>query len=889
MANETLSKGYEPADVEERWLEYWKTNQSFTPDAVKAATHVKDNYSIVIPPPNVTGALHMGHALNLTLQDIMCRYMRQQGKTVLWVPGTDHAGIATQNVVERKLLAEGKKREDLGREEFINRVWEWREDYGGRILNQIRRMGASVDWSRERFTMDEGLSKAVREVFVSLYEQGLVYRGKYIINWCTRCHTALADDEVEYAPAKSTLYHLSYPLEDGSGSVTVATVRPETMLGDTAVAVHPEDERYQSMIGKHVILPLVGRRIPIIADAYVDREFGTGCLKITPAHDMNDWELGRKYGLEAVGVIDDKGCMNDNAPEAYRGMSTADCRTLIVEDLRVCGSLTAEEPYENKVNQCYRCKTTIEPFVSEQWFVSVKPLAEKARAAVEDGRTTIWPAQWNKTYFNWLDNIRDWCISRQLWWGHRIPVWICQDCGEVIVAREDPTACKCGSAKLVQDEDVLDTWFSSALWPFSTMGWPEQTNELKAFYPTSLLVTGFDILFFWVARMMMMGLQFMDKVPFNDVYIHALVRDAEGKKMSKSTGNVIDPLAMCDKYGTDSLRFTLTAFAAMGRDIKLSEDRIEGYRHFMNKIWNAARFAMMNLPDEAPTANLADAKAVYHRWMLSRLEELKDEMAAAIAGYRFNEAAQCIYKFTWNEFCDWYLELIKGDLNGEDEEARALAQTVLYTALTEILTLAHPIMPFITQEIYATLPGKDGANLAAELYPERRPELRDKDVTAQMELLSGVITCVRTIRAELNIKPSLELELLVRTVRDEDAAFILEHQGLIRSLARVGSVSAGPEVKGPKASASNVVLGNELFVPLTGAVDFDAELARLDKEMGKIEKTLGAVEKKLSNTGFTDKAPAEVVEGERVKAATYRETLEKLGDLRKRLADAAGN
>ncbi|MBU1003979.1 MAG: valine--tRNA ligase [Proteobacteria bacterium] len=885
MATKTLSKGYEPAEVESRWREFWIENKTFTPDMDAEG----EAYSIVIPPPNVTGQLHIGHALNLTLQDILCRHARQLGKKVLWVPGMDHAGIATQNVVERKLATENLTREDLGREKFIERVWEWKEEYGGKILNQIRRMGASVDWTRERFTMDEGLSRAVRQVFVRLFEEGLIYKGNYIINWCNRCHTALSDDEVEHSAHKGHLYHVSYPLADGSGSLIVATTRPETMLADTAVAVHPEDERYNEHIGKYVVLPVVGRKLIVIGDKYVDREFGTGCLKVTPAHDMNDWELGRKHGLETMSVFTDEGRLNDNAPEEFRGLGIIEAREKIVKLLDEQGHLIKIEEHDHNVGECYRCKNVVEPHVSTQWFVSVKPLAEKAGAAVRNGDTRILPATWEKTYFHWLDNIRDWCISRQLWWGHRIPAWTCEECGELIVPREDPTSCpKCGGT-LTQDEDVLDTWFSSALWPFTTMGWPDETEELKTFYPTSCLVTGFDILFFWVARMMMMGLQFMDKVPFNDVYIHALVRDAEGKKMSKSTGNVIDPLAMCDKYGTDSLRFTLTAFAAMGRDIKLSEDRIEGYRHFMNKIWNAARFAMMNLPDEAPTANLADAKAVYHRWMLSRLEELKDEMAAAIAGYRFNEAAQCIYKFTWNEFCDWYLELIKGDLNGEDEEARALAQTVLYTALTEILTLAHPIMPFITQEIYATLPGKDGANLAAELYPERRPELRDKDVTAQMELLSGVITCVRTIRAELNIKPSLELELLVRTVRDEDAAFILEHQGLIRSLARVGSVSAGPEVKGPKASASNVVLGNELFVPLTGAVDFDAELARLDKEMGKIEKTLGAVEKKLSNTGFTDKAPAEVVEGERVKAATYRETLEKLGDLRKRLADAAGN
>ncbi|BBD09806.1 valine--tRNA ligase [Desulfovibrio ferrophilus] len=885
MATKSLPKGYEPEEVESRWREFWIENKTFTPDMDAEG----EPYSIVIPPPNVTGQLHIGHALNLTLQDILCRHARQLGKKVLWVPGMDHAGIATQNVVERKLATEDLTREDLGREKFIERVWEWKEEYGGKILNQIRHMGASVDWTRERFTMDEGLSRAVRQVFVRLYEEGLIYKGDYIINWCNRCHTALADDEVEHAAHKGHLYHIRYPLSDGSGDLIIATTRPETMLADTAIAVHPEDDRFNEHIGKYAVLPVIGRKLIVIGDKYVDREFGTGCLKVTPAHDMNDWELGRKHNLETMSVFTDEGKLNDNAPEEFRGLGIIEAREKIVKLLEEQGHLVKIEEHDHNVGECYRCKNVVEPHVSTQWFVAVKPLAEKAGEAVTSGKTRILPATWEKTYFHWLDNIRDWCISRQLWWGHRIPAWTCEECGELIVPREDPECCpKCGGP-VVQDEDVLDTWFSSALWPFSTMGWPDETEELKAFYPTSCLVTGFDILFFWVARMMMMGIQFMDNVPFNDVYIHALVRDAEGKKMSKSTGNVIDPILMCDKYGTDSLRFTLTAFAAMGRDIKLSEDRIEGYRHFMNKIWNAARFAMMNLPDEAPKADLADAKAVYHRWMLSRLEEMKDEMAESIAAYRFNDAAQGIYKFTWNEFCDWYLELIKGDLNGDDEQAKAVAQTVLYTALTEILTLAHPIMPFITQEIYATLPGKDGANLAAELYPERRPELLDKSVAGQMELLTGVITSVRTIRAELNIKPSLELELLVKTACDEDAAFILEHQDLIRSLARVGSVSAGAEVEGPKASASNVVMGNELFVPLTGAVDFDAELARLDKEMGKIEKTLGGVEKKLSNKGFTDKAPAEVVEGERAKAVMFREKLDKLSDLRKRLADAAGN
>ncbi|GAB1410332.1 valine--tRNA ligase [Desulfovibrionales bacterium] len=884
MANEPLAKGYEPADVERRWLDHWTDHQIFTPNVSKAVNQHEPTYSIVIPPPNVTGALHMGHALNITLQDILCRYMRQRGKTVLWIPGTDHAGIATQNVVERKLLSQGVKREDLGREKFIEQVWEWKEDYGGRILNQIRRLGASVDWTRERFTMDAGLSRAVREVFVSLYEQGLVYRGKYIVNWCTRCHTALADDEVEYAPAKSVLHHISYPLEDGSGAVTVATVRPETILGDTAVAVHPEDERYQSMIGKYVVLPLVGRRLPIIADPYVDREFGTGCLKITPAHDMNDWELGRKYGLEAISVIDDQGRMNDNAPQAYQGLSAAECRERIVEDLRACGVLQAEEPYENKVNQCYRCKTTIEPFVSEQWFVAVKPLAEKARAAVEDGRTTIWPAQWNKTYFTWLDNIRDWCISRQLWWGHRIPVWTCADCGAVLVLREDPTACSCGSTRLVQDEDVLDTWFSSALWPFSTMGWPEKTEELSAFYPTSILVTGFDILFFWVARMMMMGLKFMDDVPFTDVYIHALVRDEHGKKMSKSTGNVIDPLEMIDKYGCDSLRFTLTSFAAMGRDIKLSEARIEGYRHFINKIWNAARFVLMHVDGTEPAFDPKAMTGLHHQWIVHRLEMLKKDHAAQLEGYRFNEAAQGLYGFVWREFCDWYLELIKPELYGEDEQAKALAKACLKHVLAEIMVIAHPIIPFVTQEIWASIPALDVECLSQRPYPRAHPERENEQAVEDMEFLQGVIVAVRNIRAELGIAPGLPLSVLVKTGQAEQS-FLRDHETEIAALARVGTLTLGADLVPPKGCASAVVRGCELFVPLEGVVDFEAELARLDKELGKLAKELDFVTKKLANESFVSKAPADVVAKEQAKAVDFAEKKYTLEQLKAKLQD----
>ncbi|MDY7001720.1 MAG: valine--tRNA ligase, partial [Thermodesulfobacteriota bacterium] len=827
-----------------------------------------------------------GHALNITLQDILCRYHRQKGFNVLWVPGMDHAGIATQNVVERALALEGGTRGDLGREAFVERVWQWKEEYGGRILNQIRRLGASVDWTRERFTMDEGLSRAVREVFVRLYEEGLIYKGDYIINWCTRCHTALADDEVEHSPKSAFLYHISYPLEDGTGSLVVATTRPETMLGDTAVAVHPEDERYASAIGKKVLLPLTDRKIPVIADTYVDREFGTGCLKITPAHDMNDFEIGRTHDLELVQVIDGKGFMTEAAGPAYAGMQKDACRDKAVSDLEAQGLLVKKEPYEHNVGECYRCKTVIEPFVSTQWFVAVKPLAEKAYRAVRSGKTKICPPQWSKTYFNWLDNIKDWCISRQIWWGHRIPAWTCDACGKLIVTREDPDKCPdCGGA-LTRDPDVLDTWFSSALWPFSTLGWPNQTQDLKVFYPTSVLVTGFDILFFWVARMMMMGLHFMDDVPFDDVYIHALVRDAEGKKMSKSTGNVIDPIDMIEKYGTDALRFTLTAMVAMGRDLKLSEERIEGYRHFVNKLWNAARFALMNLPKDMPDTSLRPTKDISHVWILNRLEEIKAEVDQALSEYRFNDAAQTLYQFTWHEFCDWYLEMIKGDLNGPDKDKKHTAQVCLWTALTEILTLLHPMMPFVTQEIWNFLPGVMDKDLALAKYPDSRPECLHPGVDEQMALLRDVVVSVRNIRSELDIGPSKKLDLLIRTAKDEDKAFLNGNEDFIRTLARLDKVSAGPEVRAPKASATAVVRGNELYVPLSGVVDFDAELARLDKELGKLDKELGIVNKKLANENFTSRAPAEVVEKERQKAMTFSEKKDKLSALQERLRTA---
>ncbi|GFM32761.1 valine--tRNA ligase [Desulfovibrio subterraneus] len=880
MSENALPKGYEPQDVEERWRNHWEENKVFTPDPNAEG----EPYSIVIPPPNVTGALHMGHALNLTLQDILCRYQRQKGKNVLWIPGTDHAGIATQNVVERQLAKEGKGRHDLGREKFIERVWEWREEYGNRILNQVRKMGASVDWTRERFTMDEGLSKAVRKVFVELYNQGLIYKGDYIINWCPRCHTALADDEVDHSLEKGALHYIKYPLEDGSGHLTIATTRPETMLADTAVAVNPEDERFNHLIGKHVILPLVNRKLIIIGDKYVDIEFGTGCLKVTPAHDHNDWELGRKHNLEVMNILNDDGTLNELAGADYAGLTCPQARTKILAALEAEGFLDHIDAHDHNVGHCYRCKTVVEPYVSTQWFVAMTKLAPRAKAAVPE-MTQIFPESWIKTYNHWLDNIRDWCISRQIWWGHRIPAWVCADCGELLVDTDTPAACKCGSTNLTQDEDVLDTWFSSALWPFTTMGWPDKTPELAKYYPTSVLVTGFDILFFWVARMMMMGLQFMDEVPFKHVYIHALVRDEQGKKMSKSTGNVIDPVEMIEKYGCDSLRFTLTSFAAMGRDIKLSEARIEGYRHFCNKIWNATRFALMNLPETAPAPVDLTKVDLHHKWILSRLEGLKKATEAATDAYQFNEVAQNHYKFIWNEFCDWYLELIKPDMRAGGEREKA-AQYVLWIVLQEMMVLLHPVMPFITAEVWAVLPGIDNRDIATMPFPPARPECASRAAEADMELVQNTIVAVRTIKAELNISPSAKMDVLIRTASDEVRGLFDANKEVMLFLARLNSVSCGSDVKAPKASASSVVSGNEIILPLSGHVNFADELARLDKEIGKIEKDLKGVLGKLRNDSFVAKAPAEIVQKEKDRAVELEETLDTLQKLQKRFRDA---
>ncbi len=880
MAENTLPKGYMPHDVEARWCEHWENNSTFTPDMETEG----EPYAIVIPPPNVTGMLHIGHALNITLIDILCRHARQKGKKVLWVPGTDHAGIATQNVVERALAAEGLKRQDLGREAFVDKVWEWREDYGHRILDQIRKLGASVDWSHLSFTMDEGPSRAVRKVFVDLYNDGYIYKGDYIINWCNRCHTALADDEVEHEESQGNLWYVRYHLTDGSDSIIIATTRPETILGDSAICVHPEDERYAHLIGKKAYVPIIKREIPIIADKYVDKDFGSGALKVTPCHDHNDWQLGNSHKLEFIQAIDDMGIMTDVAGP-YAGTKKEACRKLIVKDIDAAGDLIKIENISHAVGKCYRCHTVVEPHVSTQWFVAATKLAPRARAAVPQ-LTKILPETWLKTYYNWLDNIRDWCISRQIWWGHRIPAWTCEQCGELIVSEQAPNVCvKCQSSNLIQDEDVLDTWFSSALWPMSTLGWPDNTRDLNTFYPTAVLVTGFDILFFWVARMMMMGLHFMDQIPFHHVYLHALVRDAEGRKMSKSLGNSINPLEMIDKYGCDSLRFTLASFAAMGRDIRLAEDRIEGYRHFVNKLWNAARFALMNLPQSPPQAiDLNQVQDLHHVWILHRLEAFKVEMDKSLEEYRFNDAAQCGYKFLWGEFCDWYLELIKNDM--QDDKRKNTAQYVLWTVLREMLILLHPIMPFVTAEIWQALPGGSNEDIATKPYPEMRTQCVKNAQAQRMEFIQDIIVALRTIRSELNINPSLKLKAMIQPVDQEQEILIQSGHEMICTLARLGELSIDASIDIPKACASHVVQGCQIIVPLSGAVDLHGELARLDKELAKLDKDLLNISNKLANESFIERAPAEVVQKERDRLVAMDDAKNKILALRERFAQA---
>jgi len=870
MGTKLLEKGYNPEKVEKKWYQHWIEKGLFKANLKEK----KKVFSMVIPPPNVTGSLHMGHALNVTLQDILARYKKMDGYNVLWVPGTDHAGIATQNVVEKQLKKEGLTRHDLGRDGFIKRVWKWKEEYGHRIINQLKRLGCACDWSRERFTMDDGFSEAVREVFIQLYKEGLIYRGDYIINWCPRCQTALADLEVEHEEREGAFYYIRYLRADGNGYITVATTRPETLLGDTAVAVHPEDERYKDLEGVKVIIPVVKREVPIIFDDFVDKEFGTGALKVTPAHDPYDFEIGRKHNLPLVKVIDETGKMTEEAGP-YAGLDRFECRKKILIDLEKQGLLEKIEPIKHSVGHCYRCKTIIEPLVSKQWFVKTKPLAEPAIKAVKEGKTRLIPSGWEKTYYEWMTNIRDWCISRQIWWGHRIPAWYCKECGEIIVEKEKPSNCpKCKSEKIIPETDVLDTWFSSALWPFGTLGWPKDTEELKIFYPTSVLVTGFDILFFWVARMMMMGLHFMKEVPFYDVYIHALVRDEKGEKMSKTKGNVIDPLDMVEKYGTDALRFTLVSLAAQGRDIRLSEKRIEGYRHFINKIWNAARFVLMNLEED--TMPIAEPKNSVDKWILSRLQTIIKKVRNNLDNYDFDKAAYILYHFFWHEFCDWYLEWIKPVLyQPKTIEEKKITQGVLLYTLSEILKLLHPFIPFVTEEIWQYLPHTK-ESIFKEDYPRPVTELEDKIAVEEMETMIGLVKTIRNMRGELNVSPSIKIEIIISPPNEGILRWIQKHEEPICRLAGIKEMNLSIKAKRPSYAAASVWEGIEIYMPLKDILDLHAEEKRLNKEIEKLVEELAFVTKKLANREFLNKAPKAVVEKEHEKAKILEERLQKL-------------
>ncbi len=865
-----IPKAYEPAAVESRWYAFWEERGYFhaepNPD--------REPFTVVIPPPNVTGSLHLGHALNNSLQDFIVRRKRMQGYETLWLPGTDHAGIATHAVVERLLAEEGKTRWDIGREAFLERVWQWVEKYGGTIIQQLKRLGCSCDWDRTRFTMDEGCSRAVREVFVRLYEEGLIYQGYYIVNWCPRCLTAISDIEVEHEEVEGKLWYIRYDLKDSDEHFYVATTRPETMLGDTGVAVNPRDHRYRHLVGKTAVLPLLGRELPIIADDYVDPEFGTGIVKVTPAHDPNDFEMGRRHGLPEINIFTPEARVNENGGP-YAGLDRYEARNAVVRDLESMHYVQKVEPHLHAVGHCYRCHTVIEPYLSKQWFVSMKTLAEPAIRAVEEGRTRFIPARWEKIYFDWMYNIRDWCISRQLWWGHRIPAWYCRECGQVIVAREDPERCPCGG-ELEQDPDVLDTWFSSGLWPFSTLGWPEDNPDLRYFYPTSVLVTAFDIIFFWVARMMMSGLHFMGDVPFREVFVTALIRDESGKKMSKSSGNVIDPLDIIERYGADALRFTLGHIAVPGRDVFLSEERIAGSRHFCNKIWNASRFVLLNLGDFRPgevreedlELTLAD------RWILSRLAGLIETLDGYFEEYDFSEACRAIYEFFWSDFCDWYVELSKLRLYGDEEAGKRTARYVLWTVLEQALRLLHPFMPFITEEIWQRLP-HEGESIVVAPWPAPRREHLDPAAEEEMSVLQEVITCLRRLRSEMGVRPNARVEALLVPVLEGRRELLLEHEGYITSQARLSALRVVDSVEDPTSYARGLAAGVEAFIPLRGEA-FREEAERLRREIVRLEKEAQRHQAKLSNDQFLSKAPPEVVQKERRKLADVRLKLEKL-------------
>ena len=886
MEENNIPKVYDPKSFEKKWYGYWKENKLFH----AVVDEEKEPYSIVIPPPNVTGQLHMGHALDNTLQDILIRWRRMQGYNTLWMPGCDHAGIATQAKVEGALREEGTNRYELGREKFLERVWQWKEKFGSRIMSQLRSLGSSLDWDRERFTMDEGCSKAVREVFVSLYEKGLIYQGTRITNWCPDCNTAISDIEVEHETEQGHLWHIRYQVEgEPDKYVEVATTRPETMFGDTGVAVHPDDERYRDLVGKNVILPVVNRVIPLFADEYVDSAFGTGAVKVTPAHDPNDYEMGLRHNLEQVKVLSNTGKMLEGAGK-YEGMDRYECRKALVKELEEIGALVSIEDHEHAVGHCSRCHSTIEPMISTQWFVKMDTLAKPAADAVRDGRIKFVPERFTKIYCQWLDNIRDWCISRQLWWGHRIPAWYCDDCGETTVSRDDICQCpKCGSKNVRQDEDVLDTWFSSGLWPFETMGWPEETAELKHFYPTATLVTGYDIIFFWVARMVMMGLEFGKDIPFKTVYIHGLVRDSQGRKMSKSLGNGIDPLEMIEEYGADSLRFMLITGNTPGNDMRFYNERVESARNFANKLWNASRFMLMNLEGfDKSFVPAAEDYTMADKWILSRFAKTAQGVTENLEKYELGEAGRLIYEFIWSEFCDWYIELSKARLyDKENVKPRQTAQYVLGYVLERTLRLLHPFMPFITEEIWQHIP-HEGKSIMVSQWPAE-----DKTITAlideasesSMTTIMETIKTIRALRLEVNAAPSKKSEVVLNFTDESLRQVFADNEGYLTVLASaepVTHMAAGAEK--PENAMAGVVNGVEIFLPLKDLIDVEKETARLNGEMAKLEKEISRLDKKLSNQGFLAKAPADVVAGEKEKLAGYQE---KMDAVKARLEDLA--
>lgn len=865
-----LSSRINPAEYEKNIYKFWIDKNLFHANEYSE----KEAYSIVIPPPNVTGSLHMGHALDETIQDILARFKRMKGFEVLWMPGTDHAGIATQNVVEKIIAKEGKTRYDLGREAFIERVWQQKRESGGTIINQLKALGSSCDWERERFTMDDGLSNAVREVFYTLYNEGLIYRSNYMVNWCARCHTALSDIEVEFIEKDDFLYHIKYYIEDSTEYVEIATTRPETYLGDTAVAVHPDDERYKHLIGKNVILPLINRKIPIIADDFVETEFGTGCVKITPAHDQNDFMAGKRHNLEEIVCIDENNKICGNLYPEFEGMDILEARKSIVHKFQELDLIVKIEPLKHNVGCCYRCNSVVEPRVSMQWFVKTKPLAEKAIEAVKTGAIKFIPKQWENTFFEWMNNIRDWCISRQIWWGHRIPAWHCSDCSHITVSKSNPDKCeKCGSFNIQQDNDVLDTWFSSSLWPFSTMGYPEKTDLLKKFYPTSTLVTGFDILFFWVARMMMMGLKFMGEVPFKDVYLHALVRDEKGQKMSKSRGNVIDPLLMIDKYGADAFRFTLAIFAAQGRDIKMNTDRIEGYRNFINKIWNASRFILMNLDDNVQKINESQLASV-DKWVLMKLQHSTKKASLSIDSYSINEAANELYQFFWMIFCDWYLEIIKDRIFKGSEEEKKQVLSVASFVLEKSLIALHPYVPFVTEHIFQILTGKE--TIMYEKYPDGLNYSYTTD-EKNIDKVIEVIDIIRNIRGEYNIKPAIQLEICINTNDSQILKVFQDELSLIMKMGKAKSIKFNNNTM--DNSAKSVGNGFEVIVSLDNTINIEEEIKRLEKEKKLVEKDANLYGGKLKNEGYLAKAPAHVIEKDRKNYEEAKAKLEKINEV----------